>query len=221
MTKQARLWEILGPLFGIAAVVLLFVSLSVVCVECEVSLNDPPGKFARVFAKNRQGLELAAYLTLLATFFLFGFLGYLRNELQKAEGEGGWLSSVAYGGGLVTGAVALIDVVLNIAMVTVADEAVNPEVARTLFVLSYNFGFAFAAPMAALLAATSVVIIRFGWLPWPIGWLGLGLLVVVVALVPYGGAGLAGGVGFVWILLVAVFLLWRSVREITRAGSRA
>ena len=221
MTKQVGLWEILGPLFGIAAVVLLVLGLAdtFACVPCDVDVNDPPGEFARVFAETRQGTWLAANLTLLGTFFLFGFVGYLRRELQKAEGEGGWLSSVAYGGGLVTGAVALVGVTLDIAMVTVADDAVNPEVARTLFVLQYNFDFAFAAPMAALVAATSVVIIRFGWLPWPIGWLGLGLLVVVVALAPYA-LGLAVGVGFMWTLLVAVFMLWRSVREITRAGSR-
>ena len=130
-----------------------------------MDINDPPDRFAQVFAETRQSTWLVAYLTILGTFLFFGFLGYLRNEMQKAEGDGGWLASVAYGGGLVMGAVALMHVVLSLAMVTVADDGVNPEVGRTLFALGWNIGFAFAAPIAALVAATSVTILRHRWLP--------------------------------------------------------
>lgn len=217
ISKQARLWEILGPLFGIAAVVLFVVGIAdtFACVACEVDINDPPGRFARVFAETRQGTWLAAYLTLLGTFFLFGFLGYLRNELQRAEGDGGWLASVAYGVALVTGAVALMRVGLDLGMVTVADHGVNPEVARTLYVLGWNFDFAFAAPMAALVAATSTSILRYRWLPWPIGVLGVPVVIVILA---WYRPGFGAGVAFLWLLILAVFMLWRSVREITRAG---
>ena len=216
--KQVRLWVILGPLFGIAAVVLLFLGLTDTisgCVVCELGVNDTPSKFARVFAETNEGRELAAYLTLLGTFFFFGFVGYLRKELQMAEGDGGWLSSMAFGGGLVVGTVALGRLGLALASGTVVDHAVDPEVARTLYVLLFEFDFAFAAPMAALVAATSVVILRDRFLPRPIGLLGIAM--VVFALAPLA-PGFGAGVSFLWILLLAAFMLWRSVRVSTRAG---
>lgn len=213
MTKHVDFWQISGPLFGIAALVLFALGLADTfsCVACEVDVNDPPEEFARVYAETKEGTWLGAYLILLGTFFFLGFVSYLRKELQKAEGEGGWLSSMAYGGGLVAAAVALIRAALGFASAVVGDNAATPEVARTLYVLGFEFDFIFAGPMAAVVAATSAVILRHRWLPWPLGV--LGIPVVVFVLLPLA-PGFGAAVAFMWLLLPAVFLLWRSVRGV-------
>ncbi len=52
--------------------------------------------------EHRDDLLRGIYSSLVAVFFLLWFVAYLRHRLQAAEGKGGWLASVAYGGGLVS-----------------------------------------------------------------------------------------------------------------------
>ncbi len=201
-----------------AAIVLFALGLADTfsCVACEVDINDPPEEFARVYRETAEGTRLGAYLTLLGTFFFLGFVSYLRKELQEAEGEGGWLSSMAYGGGLVAAAVALIRAALGIASAVAGDNEATAEVARTLYVLAFEFDFTFAAPMAAVVAATSVVILRHHWMPWPIGL--LGIPVVVFVLLPLA-PGFGTAIAISWLLLPIVVLLWRSATAAAPARS--
>ena len=93
------LWERLGALSGILFVVLLFAGVIIASAGFDVEASDSAKTIAAEFADNRDQLKVGASIELIGIFFLLWFLGYLRSHLQQAEGEGGWITSAAYGGG--------------------------------------------------------------------------------------------------------------------------
>jgi hypothetical protein len=116
---------------------------------------------------------------------------------------------VAYGGGILTGAVDLLRVSFIIAGVTVGDYGASPEVARTLFILTYNFDFLFAAPLAAIVGATSAVILHTGLWPRWLGWVGLLIAAFALALITGGVSTIPA---FLWLLLVFILMLSKQLR---------
>ncbi|MFQ6030174.1 MAG: hypothetical protein ACE5Q6_22095, partial [Dehalococcoidia bacterium] len=135
-----------------------------------------------------------------------GFLAYFRSRLQRAEGEGGWLTSMAYGGGLVTAAVMLVFISLDLATTAVWDYGPDTQVAKALIALEWRYVWVLAPPMIAFTLGASLVIVRYAALPRWIGW--IGFPVAVTLLVPWIGVFVA----VVWVLVVSIVLLIQALR---------
>ena len=155
--------------------------------------------------------EAGSIIALIVILTFFWFLAYLRHRLQRAEGDDGWLTSVAFGGGLVTAVVFLV--ILSVELATTSIDANSPEtqVAKTFFVYGWNYSLVFAPPMMALTAATSLVIVRHGPLSKWIGW--LGFLVTLSLLLPWMGAPIT----LVWLFIVSTMLLIQALRAASPA----
>src|SRR5215212_11215184 len=108
-----RMWRRLGAAGGIFYVVLTLLG------------ND-------VIGGTRPGIGLLVEL-LGFVFFAF-FLGSLWACLRSAEGEGGWLSAAAFGGGLVALAVKLASVAPVLAVR--ASEGMDPGTAKALLAMN-------------------------------------------------------------------------------------
>ncbi len=138
-----------------------------------------------------------------------------RRRLQQAEGEGGWLTSVPYGGGLVTAAMLLLTMSMQLATTSVSAN-VDTVVSKVFATWFWNSVWVFAPPMIAFTLGASLVIVRYGALPRWIGW--IGFLVTLALLAPWIGAM----VTLAWILVVSLVLtyqVWRtqtSVSEVRR-----
>ena len=108
--------------------------------------------------------EIGSLIALSGLVFFFGFLAFLRRQLQQAEGEVGWLTSMAYGGGLVTVAMVLIGLSFQLAT-TSASAHLDTQVAKAFYVYQWNYIWVLAPPMIALTLGASLVIVRYGALP--------------------------------------------------------
>ena len=210
---KSRMWDLVGPMTGIIFVVLLVFSIGTngsVRDDLDSSITRASAdEAAKVLVERRDQATTSGYIGLFGLAFFFGFLAYFRSRLQRAEGEGGWLTSMAYGGGLVTAAVMLVFISLNLATTAVWDYGSDTQVAKTLIALQWRYVWVFAPPMIAFTLGASLVIVRFGALPRWVGW--IGLPVSVTLLVPWIGEIAALG----WILLVSIVLLiqaWRAPR---------
>jgi hypothetical protein len=207
--QRAHWQQAVWPLVGVVALVLLVLSLLIApCMACALSINDSGTAFARFFGEARVAFGRAAYLTLLATFAFFWFVSYLQREIRQVEGDKGWLAAVAYGGGLVMCAMLLLNTVLILTAQVVGDNSASPEIARLLYAAGFNFGMVYAPPLAALVAATSFAILRSRWLPRPLGWLGLPLVVLSLA---WFAPGMGAMANMLWLFLLSLALLWRAV----------
>jgi hypothetical protein len=153
---------------------------------------------------------VAIFLVFLAlTFFLF-CLGSLWAFLRRAEGDSGWLSTTAFGGGLVAIAVKLVGDAPLLAACR-AGEGFDPQLAQALLD-TYDASFSLHFfPLAVLLAAFAIVVIRSGGLP---RWLGWAAAVISVALIAGAAAGSAN-LESEWVgPPFPLFLLWTLVTSI-------
>ena len=197
-------WERMGALSG-ALFALLTMASFVVAGDATVNL-DPTSTsaiVAKAFADGSDRVSRGGFILLLGLLSFFWFLGYLRRTLQAAEGEGGWLVSVAYGGGLVAIAVWLGGLAINMATTSVSAETDTP-VAKVLLTLQWDYIWLFAPPLIAFTLASSVIAIRFRALPRWVGW--VGVLVALALLMPWVGAVFA----MAWVLVASIVLLLKT-----------
>ena len=205
MDRTDVLWERLGALSGILFAVLLFAGMSLGGDESH-DPSQPAAVLASRIADERDRVRLGVYLALLGVFFLLWFLGYLRRHLQQAEGERGWFTAVAYGGGLVFAGMLLVGLSYAVAATVLSDYGEDPQVARALAVLGWEHLAVVAPPLAALVGGTAAVSLRFGAVPRWLGW--VGVAITLALLTPtYFFAFLAA---LVWLIALCVVLLLRT-----------
>ena len=218
----SRVSDRLGALSGAAAVALTlaFAVLTDPYDEAtDPNPTQPSAVLARAYVDNRDDARTGSYLGLAGAFLLLWFLGYLRRHLRRAEGEDGWLASVAYGGGLVTVGLLLVGVSFGFAESELASYGEDTQVAKTFLVYGWNFASVLGPPLGALVTGTTVVGFRFAALP---RWLNLVNALVVVAmlgLTPYG-PGLVAGMGLVWVAVVSLSLFVGTWRDPSTHGAR-
>ncbi len=205
-----RIWDSVGALSGVLFTVLVSVGLGM-AGSADVEPDDPSAEIARVFVDRSDQAGLGTMIGLLGLVFFFGFLAYFRRRLQQAEGEGGWLTSVAYGGGLVTAAMLLLTMSMQLATTSVSAD-VDTVVSKVFATWFWNSVWVFAPPMIAFTLGASLVIVRYGALPRWIGWIGFPVTLTLLA--PWIGAA----VTLAWILLVSLVLTYQAWRTQTSAS---
>jgi len=136
-------------------------------------------------------------------FFAF-FLGSLWACLRSAEGEGGWLSAAAFGGGLLALAVKLASVTPVLAVG--ASEGMDPGIAKALIAMNgASFDITFL-PLGVMLLSTAIVAVRTGALP---RWLGWASAVVALALLGALSVAVVSPSPPEWVFLaMLLFALW-------------
>ena len=108
-------------------------------------------------------------------------------------------------------AVALLLVAhsITLAATEITEYGGDTVVAKVFLTHGWNYFYVVSPPIMALVAAASIVALRFGGLP---RWLAiLGLIILVLPFV--AGAGLGAMLGLVWMLLASVVLTFMSFRE--------
>ena len=197
-------WERIGALSGALFVVLTVVSFGIAGeTPGDLSPDSPSAAIAQAFVDQADQIDRAGYFLLFGLLAFFWFLSYLRSRLQDAEGEDGWLASVAYGGGLVSIAVWLGILVINLATTSIS-AGTDTQVAKMLFVLQWNYAWVFAPPLIDYTLAASVIAIRFRALPRWVGW--VGVLVAITLLMPWIGII----VMMAWVLITSIVLLMKT-----------
>lgn len=195
----------IGALAGILFVILIVVGF-IVQGDVNPEPSDPSAAIARELENDRDQRDAGSYIGLLGWLSFFWFLAYFRKRLQEAEGEGGWLTSGAYGGGLVAAAMLLVAVSFDLASTSISNYGPDTQVAKTIVALSWNYHWVIGPPLIAMTGVASIIIVRFGALPRWIGW--IGILPTVTLLLPWLGL-----IFFLaWILIVSGALLaqtWR------------
>lgn len=161
------------------------------------ALHGDPAAVADFYTDNSTAIAVGMMLSLISIFFLGWFLAVLRHRLALAEGDGGWITPLAWGGGVATATLLAAGFALNSAGALRARESgITPDVAAVFYDSGLVLvGLAGSIAMSILLAATAVIILRCGALPRWFGYVSAALATL----------GLATPVAFVLSLL---FPLW-------------
>jgi hypothetical protein len=181
--------------------ILAYVSLS----EPTGDPEDASGIIAEAMAEDRGKLKMAAYIGLVGAFMLLWFVGYLTGYLRRAERDGGWLTTVAYGGGLATTVLLLVSISFTLAESVSSSYGADTQVAETYLIYHWDFAPVLALPLGALVAASTVVGFRFSMLPSWLNWVGVLTAGLILGLAPIA-PGLGAGVAQSWLVPTAMVL---------------
>ncbi|MCI2418162.1 hypothetical protein MOQ72_12055 [Saccharopolyspora sp. K220] len=219
-----RAWERAGAISGLAAAVLLLVSLFL--NPLPPSSDEPVLTFFYV-AANRATVLLSALLATVAGVVFLWFVGHLRHLLQRAEGGAEAFSPVVFGAGV---SLATLTMLSALPVTTLVSLSQNVESASQsmVFVLAelHRLSLGAIGLLIALFAATAgaAMVRRELMAPW-LGWFGfavglIGLVAGVTAFyMPTGFvmiAALVTGVVFaVWIGVTSALMMYRP--EVDRA----
>jgi hypothetical protein len=178
--------ERLAPLTGVAVMLLGVAGLIVLEGPADrPEFSAPRREILRYFGE-QDTVVLGSFLLMLAAVFFIWFAGWLRAELQRAEGATGRLSATAFGGALITGAFMLAMPAANALGAVYVDE-LSPVGAQTFFLFGNVFLYPAAMAGAVLTAATALVVLRTGAWPRWLGWLSL-VLAIWLLVPPLGAA---------------------------------
>lgn len=131
--------------------------------------------------------------------------------LRSAEGDGGWLSAAAFGGGLVALAVKIAGAAPILALR--ASKGIESGTAKALVTMNdVSFGISLL-PLAVMLSTTAIVAVRTGALP---RWLGWGAAAVALGLLGALSAVVLAPSPPEWVFLpMLLFLLWTVAASVT------
>ena len=218
---DARRWDRLAAATGIVFVVL---QVATVFAQGDSPDLDDPVREIREFLVDDGGRILAAaMLNAFSAFFFLWFLGSVRSYLRAGDDQGGRLTSIAFGAGLVTIALAVA------ASMPIAGLAWDDAAARAdagLIRVGWNLSFLAFIPIGASAAAFTLAIavigLRSRLLPAWLAWLGVvatvaGLL-SVFALITDDPESVLGFLGFVSFVLSMIFILALSIVMVSRIG---
>lgn len=212
MRSSLKPWELVGAATGVVGVVLTAISASLgdpYRSGLDPDPTDPSSSIAQALLKVRSGARTGVVLGLAGAFLLIWFVAYLRAHLARYEGSTGWMSTAAHGGGVVAVALLLCGHSITLAATEITEYGGDAVVAKVFLTHGWNYFYVVSPPIMALVAAASVVALRFGGLP---RWLAiLGLIMLVLPFV--AGAGLGAMLGLVWMLLASVVLTFKSFRN--------
>jgi hypothetical protein len=207
-------WERYGLAAGIVFVVLVVIAALIGGTPPKP--NDSAGKVFSFFRDNQDALKVGSYLNGLGAVAFLWFLGSLWGRMRRAEGTRSRVSVIALIGGIGALVMAFVGNAVT-SYLALYVGGLGPST-KSLYLLSVVF-LAFASFfLAVFTSATSVTILRYGFVEQWMGWAGE----VIAALWLVAGIGVADDnttiftVGFVTFLLWAIWLLVLAVLLLTR-----
>lgn len=193
-----------------AGIVGAMMTVAYVIMPPNLDTTSSASQVIEVVNAHREGILVKNLVGTLSFFPFLFFLGSLYSVLRRAEGDTGWLSLLAFGGGLALTAIHAIESVLAYALAWHVGKDANTAVVQALSDIQNLVAYFYAVPLAVMLLATSLVAWRTRVFPRWIAWLGFAAaaiwLVGAIGVVdpqhgPLTAIGFGGG-------LVLFFLVW-------------
>jgi hypothetical protein len=209
-------YEWLGPLTGIAFVVVLIISFAVSGEP--KSADDPVNEIVDFYVDNKDSVEIGAILSAVAGVLLIFFGGYLRKVLRARAEDGEMLSLVAFIGVAIVAVGFAIDTTIGIALSEAADD-IDPAAVQALQALWDNDFIPLALGVIVFLTATGLSVIRSGVLPRWLGW--VMLVLGVVGVTPIGFVSAIGAAIMVLVLSILLSVRARAAEETHGVGQPA
>jgi hypothetical protein len=206
----------------------LFFAFVIAAPDPNVGTERPSAEQVKQFyLENQQSFRASLLLVGLAYAFFLCFLAILRTELRRAEGGSGTLSASAMASGLLVAAFYVLGNALRVVPAVVTGET-DPAQVQTWRVFGEEaFDTLVEAStfwVGVMMAAVSLVVLRYGGLPRWLGWiaavLAAGALIGPIGFVESPVEPVMDALGFgskiafhVWVLLASIVLTVRVSRS--------
>lgn len=201
------------PFCGILFIVLIVVGFAL-SGDAPDATEDSAQEVLAHYADDDDKIVLGSLLVGLGSVFMLFFAGWLRTFLRDAEGAGGMLSAVVFGGAVLAAVGLGTSAAFSFAIADVADNIEDPVVFQTLNALSWGYWIPIAAGVITFAVAAGISVVRHGALPKWLGW-----VAIVAGVIMFSPAFIvAGPVVGLWVLVVSIIGMQRAGRVATPAA---
>lgn len=167
---ENRHWTRFTALAGLATVALIVAG---VATYANPQVTDSAAQINASFVGHGSKTLASIDIQLISVLTFLVFSAGMWRRLRADEGDGGVLSMIWLGSGvLLTGLVIVWQAVFGAAALLAGNQG-SPETVKALVALANALDQTITLPMAGFLAAASLIILRSRSLPRWIGWLGL------------------------------------------------
>jgi hypothetical protein len=172
------------------------------------------GDYVRALLDQRMAWEWATALRVMGGIMIIWFMGSLASRLRMAEGEPGRLASIAFGIGVVWGAIWLLSAMLNSSAIVLAADYQYPAGSRLAGALAHDMVLTLTPSLVfTLTLATAFVALRFGGFPraYTYGTAALSAIILALAIADWYGPGTLGNLilvlAFGWLAITSLLLV--------------
>jgi formate hydrogenlyase subunit 4 len=215
--RHARLAAATG-IFFVALVIIAFL------VQPKPPSSDAsPAEVLTYVSDHHDALHVIQLIFGAAAFFFVWFIGALRSSLGAAEGGQGRLATTAYGGGLIAAAALFVSFAL-VATATLHPATNGADVTRALTDAAAMVLAVSAPAVVVFFVANSLSILRSGYLPSWLGWLGFltalfNAMGIGAVFTDHGAFAADGVLGFlIGFILFLAWILAASMTLVRRLG---
>jgi len=197
-------WSWVLPATGIVAVALI-VAVFAISGEGPDATKKTAQEVVKFYEDNDTQQTVAAFIAVPAAVAFLFFGGFWRRVLRDAEGPGGSLSTVAFGGSIVAAGSFAIVATLILALTDLADD-MDPSAIQAINGIVWDYYIPFLVGMSTFALASGIASVRTRVLPLWLGW--IAVILGIATLTPFGFFGMLGTLA--WILVVSGLLVARS-----------
>jgi hypothetical protein len=204
--NESRL-EKLAPLSGIAMIVFLMTGVVLINAFDYMPTAD---RAAEVFGQNPGRVESGGYFGVVSGLFLIWFAGSVYSALREAEGGTGRLSTIAFGGGVMSaiGLVTGYGVMALGGSQAGLPEGISPAQALILHGL-FEVLIGLLHGLAVLIGATGILSLRTKSFPAWFGWASVVITIGILTPVDY----IFEGIALLWIVVISSWLFIRGLKR--------
>jgi hypothetical protein len=208
---EERTANLVGGVSGILYVLLWVVGFFII-VGFVPTLGSSEREVAEFLGRSSTRIWAGGYLALLGFVFLIVFVARLAAVLRRAEGDRGWLWSLALVAALAWVSIEMATAATEGAAFYAGSKGLDLQTTTGLINVG-NFGFFLSGAFGALfLAATAFVVLRTEVLPRWLGWFAAILAAASIVAVPIATTEVAQIpvlLRAVWVVAVSVVLISR------------
>jgi hypothetical protein len=173
---MGRISKWFPPFTGIIFVVLV-VLITILLGQGQNATKKTAQEIVTHYKDHSTKESIGAILIVYASVSMLFFGGWLRRLLRDAEGPGGILSAVAFGGAVAFAGGAAVAGSIHLALPDLADD-INPVALQAINGIDYDMFFFFPVGLGTLVLATGISVVRHGALPKWFGWVSVVLGVI-------------------------------------------
>lgn len=166
---MGRISKWFPPFTGIIFVVLV-VLITILLGQGQDATKKTAQEVVQHYKDHSTRETIGALLVVYASMIMLFFGSWLRRVLRDAEGPGGILSAVAFGGAVAFAAGAAVSGSIHLALPDLADD-IDPVALQAINGIDYDMFFFFPVGLGTLVLATGISVVRHGAFPKWFGWL--------------------------------------------------
>jgi len=212
--------DLIGWILGLAGLVLIFVGFLVVDHGGWLGPDSPVRDLAAEITNNQTRIVAGSTIGIVGALVLVGFVASLRMRLARDGSKGELLALIAYAFGLVMVIGAFVHGSFRMATSAPVEPNVLADAVLPLSILKEHVSDLLMIGTLGVVATMSISSLVMRFLPKPAAWIGIGLVVINVGLIPTN-LGLGGLALYLWLMVACLVLIAQDGSMLTDRVSRS